>query len=168
MRMALFGVISTLALCGTAFGQSKPAQTAQPAQPAQPAPPVAAAAAGAPLKPGLWELTTVIEVAGSASKRTVVARACYGPADVADLQRILPKQREFGMQCENRDAKAAGSAATWTVACTSKEASLTGSGKLSFAGTTYDGRVELEQKKRGAKPVKVEQTVSGKWIEACK
>lgn len=160
MQIALVTALVALFASTTALAQTKPAPAA--ATPAAPAP------AAAPMKPGLWELTTVVETAGSPTKRTVVGRACYSAADVADLQRIIPQQREFGMQCENRDAKSQGGASSWSIVCTSKDASMSGTGKMSVAGTTYTGRAELELKKRGAKPVKVEQTFSGKWIEACK
>ena len=160
MRVALLTAFSFALVCAHAVAQTK---TAPP-----PAPAPGAGPAAAVMKPGLWELTTVIETAGSTMKRTVVGRACYGPADVADFHRIIPQQREFGMQCENRDAKSQGPATTWSVVCTSKEGTLNGTGKMSIANTTYSGRAELELKKRGAKPVKVEQTVSGKWIETCK
>jgi hypothetical protein len=157
MRIALVTALSALLACVSAFGQAKAL-----------VPPGPAAGPAVAMKPGLWELTTVVETAGSATKRTVVGRACYSPADVADIHRVIPQQREFGMQCENRDAKAQGPSTSWTVVCTSKEATLNGNAKMSVASTSYTGKAELELKKRGAKPVKVEQTVSGKWLEACK
>lgn len=158
MRVALAVVLAGLLSFPAAWAQPKPM-----------APEVAKAApAAATMKPGLWELTTVVETAGSTTKRTVVGRSCYAPADVADVQRVIPQQREFGMRCENRDAKSQGPSTTWSVVCTSKDATMNGTGKMSFGNAAYTGRAELELKKRGAKPVKVEQTVSGKWIEACK
>ena len=158
MRVVPLTAFSFALVCANAVAQTK----------AAPPPAPVAASAAAVMKPGLWELTTMIETAGTTMKRTVVGRACYGPTDVADVHRIIPQQREFGMRCENRDAKSQGSAASWSIVCTSKEGTLNGTGKMSIANTTYSGRAELELKKRGAKPVKVEQTVSGKWIETCK
>ena len=163
MRIALATAVSIAFACSHAVAQTK---TAPPAP--APAAVAAVAPAAAVMKPGLWELTTMIDTAGSITKRTVVGRACYSAIDVADVRRVIPQQREFGMQCENRDPKSQGPAATWNVVCTSKEGTLNGSGKLTMASTTYSGKAELELKKRGAKPVKVEQTVSGKWIETCK
>jgi len=164
MQVARITALVALFASAVAIAQSKPAAPPIPAA----TPTAPAAAAGAAMKPGLWELTTVVETAGSPTKRTVVGRACYSAADVADIHRIIPQQREFGMQCENRDAKSQGGASSWSVVCNSKDATMSGTGKMSVAATTYTGRAELELKKRGAKPVKVEQTVSGKWIEACK
>jgi hypothetical protein len=120
------------------------------------------------MKPGLWEIVTVNETPGVAMKRTTTARACYTTEDVANLNRILPQQREPGMKCETRDAKAQGASATWKIACTGKDGDLGGNAKMTMAADGYSAAADLELKKRGAKPVKVEQKVTAKWIEACK
>jgi hypothetical protein len=131
---------------------------------AQPASPAGAT----PMRPGLWETTVAIETVGVDSKRTIVSRACYGEADVADIARVLPLQRERGMKCENRDARVLGANARWNAVCTSPEGTLTGTVTLVLATTTYSGQAELERRKRGSKPEKVIETLSGKWVEICK
>ena len=108
------------------------------------------------MKPGLWEIVMVNETPGVAMKRTTTARACYGPEDVANVARILPQQREPGMKCESRDMKAQGATATWKVACSGKDADLGGNAKMTMAADSYSAAADLELKKRGAKPVKVE------------
>ncbi len=141
--------------------------TAQKAAPV--APTAATASAGAtPMRSGLWEITVAVGTVGSNSRRTIVSRACYAAADVADIARVLPRQREPGMKCENRDAKTQGTNASWNVACTSPEGTLTGTADLSMTGTTYSGHADLERKKRGAKAEKVAEALSAKWLEACK
>jgi hypothetical protein len=120
------------------------------------------------MKPGLWEITTVNETAGTTTKRTVTSRSCFAAADVASVQRIVPQQRESGMNCETRDAKQHGLDATWRVACSGKDSSMNGVGKMSLAPDAFTGRADLELKAAGAKAVKVEQKVSGKWMGACK
>ncbi len=142
---------------------------AGPVSAQKPAAPTAAPVSGAtPMRPGLWETTVAIETVGSDSKRTIVSRACYAATDVGDVARILPRQREPGMKCENRDAKVQGAKASWQVACSSAEGSLAGTAEAELTATTYSGKAELERKKRGAKAEKVAETVSGKWLEACK
>jgi hypothetical protein len=129
----------------------------------------AAFAQGKPvMKPGLWEIVMVNETPGSPVKRTITARACYSADDVASLPRVLPQQREFGMKCDLRDPKAQGTSATWHVACTGKDGSMSGPAKMSMGPDSYTAEADLELKKPGAKPVKVAQKVSGKWLEACK
>src|SRR5215813_1966158 len=83
--------------------------------------PVAFAQGKPVMKPGLWEIVTVNETAGSPMKRTITARACYSADDVSSLPRVLPQQREFGMKCELRDPKAQGTSATWHVTCSGKD-----------------------------------------------
>lgn len=152
MKIVSFIALAALLATGPAGAQNKAA-----------APTVAS-----PMRPGLWETTLVIETAGTDRKRTVVGRACYSASDVADFQRVLPKQREFGMKCENRDLKAQGVNGSWHVACTSAESTLSGSAEVVLAASSYSGHAALESKKRGAKPEKVTQAFSGKWLEACK
>ena len=140
------------------------------AQKAAPAPATIAAPNGGPtpMRPGIWEITQVVETVGSNGKRTIVSRACYAAADVADIVHVLPKQREAGMRCENRDAKSQGTSANWSVSCISPEGTLTGTADLSMTGTTYSGHADLERKRRGAKAEKVAEALSAKWLEACK
>ena len=132
--------------------------------------PAAVAGNGASaMRPGLWETTVANESPGVEGRRTVVSRYCFASSDVGDLARVLPRQREPGMKCENRDIKAqAGGKASWQVACSAADASLSGPAEATYTATTYTGKAELEHRKKGAKPEKVSSTMSGKWIEACK
>lgn len=133
---------------------------------AQPAASQAPAAAVA-VKPGLWETTMVVENAATSSRRSVVGRTCIGAADAANLAHIVPAQREFGMQCENRDIKRDGASIVWTIACKSSDTTQTGKGKMSLFGESYVGAADLESRKAGAKPAKFSQSFSGKWLQAC-
>jgi hypothetical protein len=136
-------------LCGEAAGQAAPAGTP------------------ASVKPGLWETTTVVENPATNSRRSVVGRTCITAADAGNPQRIVPPQREPGMQCENQDIKRDGAGWAWNISCKSADGGQKGTGKMSVAAESYVGRAEVEQQKKGAKPVKVGQTFSGKWIQAC-
>ena len=159
MKLVLLIATAALFMAGPAAAQKSAPAAATAA---------ATSAGPTPMRPGLWEITLVVETVGSNSKRTIVSRACYAAADVADFARVLPRQREPGMQCQNRDLKGQGSNATWSVACTSPEGTLTGPVDLSLTGTTYSGHADLERKKRGAKAEKVAEALSAKWLEACK
>lgn len=164
LQESFMKIVSLISLCAAFAAGPVFAQKA-----AAPAPTIAAPPSGvSPMRPGLWETTNVIATVGSDSKRTIVGRTCYAPADVADIARVLPRQREAGMKCENHDAKGAGANATWHVACASADGTLAGTADLSLTATTYSGHAELERKKRGAKPEKVTETLAGKWLEACK
>lgn len=134
----------------------------------QAAPAAPAAVGSTPMRPGLWETSLEVQTVGSDTKRTIVSRACYADTDVTDVARVLPRQREPGMKCENRDVRFQAGKATWQVACSSADGSLSGPAELTFAASSYSGKAELERKKKGAKAEKVSSTVSAKWVEACK
>ena len=159
-RVVLVSLIFAVA-CPVAIAQSK-ASKAAPVSSAR------SVVTAAKMKPGLWEITTVNETAGSTAKRTVTSRACYASEDVGSLQRVVPQQREFGMKCETRDVKEHGAEATWRVACTGKDTSLNGTGKMTVATDEFTGRADLERKTARAKAVKVEHHITGKWIDNCK
>ena len=161
---------AVLALAGTiAAAQPKPAPATPAARPAPAAAPAPVAAGTFALKPGLWETTLATETAGSLTKRSTVGRVCYAATDVADLRRVLPRQREADMKCENSDAKTQGTTVTWKVSCTSKDDAMTGTGELTSTVSAYTGKAELQLKKKGvSKPAKVSQTFSGRWVDNCK
>ena len=158
--LSLLAVALLIATTGPALAQ-KSAAAAAPA--------LAPVAAGAPtaMRPGLWETTATVETIGAESRRTIVSRACYRATDVSDTVRVLPRQREPGMKCENRDVKPQAGKASWQVACASADGSLAGPAEITFAATSYAGKAELERKKKGAKAEKVSTTLSAKWVEAC-
>lgn len=125
-------------------------------------------AASAPLiKPGLWEIVNAIDTAGSGVKRTVTARACYSADDVKSAERIVPLQREAGMKCENRNIKQQSAIVDWQVACTGKEGSRSGAGRLTLTDESFTGQASLEAKGKG-KPIKITQSISGKRLGDCK
>ena len=161
-------IIAAITLVGGVLSLSSGAQNASGAAPA----PTGAASGAAPaptgaIKPGLWETTTVIENTVANSRRSVVSRGCVVAADVSNLPRIIPTQREFGMQCENHDVKKEGTSVTWTISCKSTNATQNGKGKMSLFGDSYLGTAEVDLRKAGAKPIKLTQSFSGKWVQAC-
>jgi hypothetical protein len=152
-------ILAAAALVGAMLSLSSSGQSAPAAS--------AIAAPTGTIKPGLWETTTVIENTASNSRRSVVSRGCVVAADVSNLARIVPVQREFGMQCENRDVKKEGTSVTWTISCKSADATQNGKGKMSLFGDSYLGTADVELRKPGAKPSKLSQSFSGKWVQAC-
>jgi len=160
----------TLSLIAAAFlFAAGPADAQKAATTAPAAAATSASAAGAmTMRPGLWEITVTNQATGAESRQTIVSRYCFAAADVSDLARVLPRQREPGMKCENRDVRPRAGKASWQVACSSADGSLYGPAEVTFAVTSYAGKAELEHKRKGAKAEKVSSVLSGKWVEACK
>ena len=158
MNKILLPVAAALALAaGPAFAQKAALATPAPATPVETG-----------MRPGMWETTVTIQTAGAESRRMIVSRSCFAATDVSDAARVLPRQREPGMKCENRDVKPQAGKAAWQVSCTSADGSLVGPAEISFAADSYAGKADLERRKKGAKAEKVSAALSGKWIEACK
>jgi hypothetical protein len=130
--------------------------------------PMATPASGAGIKAGLWETTTTINDSSTNSNRSIVGRTCVGAADVSNLARIVPAQREFEMRCENSDLKREGTNVAWVISCKSSDnTTQIGKGRMSLFGDSYLGTADVELHKHGSKPVKLTQSFSGKWLQAC-
>jgi hypothetical protein len=165
MNKTLPTIVAAFLLAAGPASAQKTTAAAAPAPAALPA----SAAGAAVMRPGTWETTVTIETAGAESRRIIVSRACFATADLNDVARVLPRQREPGMKCENRDIKAQAGKASWQIACNSADGSLAGPAEVSFAAASYTGKADLERRKKGAKSEKVSSTLAGKWIEAdCK
>ena len=161
MRKTLSLAAAACLLAAAPAWAQKAAATAAP-------PPAPDAAAATTMRPGMWETTMTIQTVGADSRRTIVSRSCFAATDVSDAARVLPRQREPGMKCENRDVKPQAGKASWQISCSSGDGSLSGPAEVTFAANSYTGKAELERKKKGAKAEKVAATLSGKWMEACK
>ena len=169
MRLApAAAFVLTVVVMNSALAQVKTA-TPGAAAPAT-APAAADAVAAGVMKPGLWEIANVIDVAGTNSRRTITSRSCYSAADVTSAARLIPVQREAGLKCENRDIKAQGDAVSWAVACTGQGGSMTGKGTLTLGVDSFAGQASLIVKtdaKTGAKSQKMQQSMAGRRLGEC-
>ena len=130
---------------------------------AQPATTVAASG----LKPGLWEIVTVVERSDTSTRKTVTSRLCYSPEDVASPSRVLPPQRGLGVRCLASEVKAGGDTGiAWKLTCKGKEGALNGTGKMKPGPTGYSAEIRLEGKV-GGKPLTVDEKASGQWKGEC-
>jgi len=89
---------------------------------------VPAFAAGG-MQPGLWEVTTRMQMAGMPMPPQTV-RHCYTRQDVEKGERTVPQADD--KNCKIKDYKLKGNTATWSIVCTGKNA-MTGTGACSGA-----------------------------------
>jgi len=130
----------------------------------------AASAADVPvpiMKAGLWEHTQLNEMAGSTTRKTLVSQACYSADDAKNVIKMFPPQQELGSKCQVSNVVLKSEAATWKLSCAGKGFTLTGLSRMTMKSDSYAGSADLERKASG-KPVKVTQTVTGKWLGQCK
>lgn len=122
-----------------------------------------AARAASPQKPGRWEVTSQMEMAGMPMKvpPTTVA-VCISKEDVENPEKTLPRaSRDKNANCKVSDYKIDGRTVTWTFSCEGDHP-VTGSGKITYSGDSYDGAMEMKMGDR-------EMTIKhkGKFIGPC-
>lgn len=99
------------------------------------------AAGQGPMKEGLWEITTTMDMPGMPVKMppTTITH-CYTKEELKDSQKVVPKQQE---NCKITDLKQSGSRTTWKTVCTGKKPSK-GEGEIVFkGGTSYEGSMKF-------------------------
>jgi hypothetical protein len=125
----------------------------------------AAAAAGPMMQPGLWEITTKMEMPGMpvAVPPTRVSH-CYTPQDVENTGKTLPKDQN----CKVDSHSVAGNRVTWAVSCQDKNSAMTGNGEMTYKGNSYEGTMKMSVKSRGEAPMNMTYRYSGKRLGECK
>lgn len=109
------------------------------------------------MQDGLWEITTTVEMAGvpAGMIKPQTVTTCLSKSD------YVPKtQKET--DCTMKDVKTEGNTVTWTMVC--KDATM--KGRITYAGTTYDGTMETSMKQEG-KDMTVKTTMKGKHLGPC-
>ena len=127
---------------------------------------VTAAIAQSPVRPGRWEMTMQMQMAGSPIQMPEMkSTRCVTPEDAKDPTRALPSGPEGrGNQksdCKASDYKVSGNTATWKTVCTSPP--MTGNSEMTFTDDTYNGTMKMESP-QGAMTMKI----AGKRLGDCK
>ena len=91
------------------------------------------------MKPGLWEITTAMEMPGMPFQPPAqTVRHCYTPQDVREQP--VPKDD----QCRVTDLKSTGSKVSWKVECTGEMAGK-GEGEISYQGdSACEGKSRMQ------------------------
>jgi hypothetical protein len=118
------------------------------------------------MKPGEWSITTKTKIEGMPmTPPPTTFKQCLTEED------LVPKS-DGGKQgqssnCEVKDQKISGNTVTWSVECNDPQAGkMTGSGSLTYAGTTFSGKSTMTMT-MGGQTMKVHTELSGKWLGAC-
>jgi len=115
------------------------------------------------IQPGLWEITTRMEMPGMpAGMGQHATQTCYRPGDVQDAAKTVPKDKN----CEVKDYKLSGNTASWRMECRG-ETEMTGTGTFTYAGNSYSGTTKFAMK-QGGRSMNMTQAYSAKRIGDCK
>jgi hypothetical protein len=119
------------------------------------------------MRPGRWESTMQMQMAGSPIQMPEMkSTRCVTPEDAKDPTRSLPTGPEGrGNQksdCKATDYKVSGNTATWKMVCTTPQA-MTSTGEMTFGDDAYTGTMKMDSP-QGPMTMKI----SGKRVGDCK
>lgn len=114
--------------------------------------------AATPMKPGLWEVNTTVEIRGMPFQPPPqTMRHCYTEQDVKESP--VPKEDN----CKIHDVKSSGNRTTWKMEC-SGEAASQGEGEIIHQGdSAYQGRTRMQ-----SQGMMMDVRYRGKRIGECK
>ena len=126
-------------------------------------------AAAPNMKEGLWEITTKMEMPGMpAGMKPQVVQHCVTKKDLDDPRKTTPGSNDpkRDSNCQMTDYKLQGNTATWNMACKGENA-MTGSGSITYSGTSYSGSNKMTMK-RGGQMQTMTMQYSGRHLGDCK
>lgn len=119
------------------------------------------------MKEGLWEITMKMEMPGMpAGMQPQVMQQCITRKDLEDPRKTTPGNDPTGNRCQVTDHKVQGNTASWNMACKG-EGAMTGSGTVTYSGTSYQGTSRMTMK-QGGQVQTMTMHYSGKRIGDCK
>lgn len=97
------------------------------------------AAAAETMKPGLWEITTSMEMPGMPFQPPPqIVRHCYTPQDVKE--ELIPRDDD----CKVNDLKSSGGKVSWKMECKGEMAGK-GEGEIVYQGdSAYEGKTRMQ------------------------
>lgn len=123
---------------------------------------ISAASAGGPdLKPGKWEISMSMEMAGMPfSMPPTKINQCITKRDLEDPKKTVPSA-DKNDDCVVKDYHIKGNTASWTMVC--KDGS-TGRGEIIYKGSSYSGNMSIKVKKE---KTEVKYKIKGRRIGDC-
>ena len=90
------------------------------------------------LKEGKWEITTKTEMVGMSRSMPPMTRTqCLTKMD------FVPQDSQQGNECKITDTKVVGNTVTWTVKCHGHGGAATGTGRITYSGSSFEGTLEM-------------------------
>lgn len=113
------------------------------------------------IRPGMWEITSAMEVPGMPmGMPPTTVKQCYTKEDVKDEKKMISKDKN----CTVTDFKHSGNKVVWKMKCTGKNAG-TFSGESVFSGDSYTSAMKMES--QGGKGRTMNMKVKGKRVGNC-
>ena len=117
------------------------------------------------LQPGEWEITTKMELVGSAMQMPpMTIRKCITPEESQKPVDLFRNKRPGRDDCETKVVKEEGNTFSWTVDC---KAQGKGSGTVTYAAGHYEGTTQMEMVDKSGVTRKMKSTLSGRRVGDC-
>jgi hypothetical protein len=114
------------------------------------------------VRTGLWESHIESEIEGlPISPPPMTHRNCVTEED------LVPQMESPGQECEVLEHSTSGKTVNWRVQCRQDGMTMTGSGKIVYAGDRYEGNVVMTMDGGPMGPMKMTQTMKGRRIGDC-
>ena len=125
-------------------------------------------AASGRLKPGLWEITTTMDMpAMPVAMPPRTHTQCITAKDVQDPKKVVPPSSGKDQDCTMKDYNASGDKVTWSVECQGKRAGR-GTGEMVLKGDSYEGTVKMTASDPRRGEMTMTQHIKGKRLGDCK
>lgn len=116
-----------------------------------------------PMQPGLWEITTTIQIPGvKIDIPPVVARQCFSAAQLKETEHPLPASPG----CTITDSKHSGEITRWQMQCKMENSVMNATGEIHYSAQSYQGSARFSDSS-GKKTETVVHRYSGKRLGAC-
>jgi hypothetical protein len=111
-----------------------------------------------PMKPGKWQITIQMDMPNMPMKMPpMTVTQCITKEQAENPQ---PPKTKKDDDCKISNYKLDGSTVTWSIDCPKQN--MTGDGKITFSGDTYDGVTNLKKA-----DMAITQKFSGKYLGPC-
>ena len=129
---------------------------------------VATAADGFDIEPGMWEMTSEMQVTGAPPQvAAMMQRPASTKKECIEERRIDFNTEEMGAGCSFTSTRHSASKLSWDIQCTHAGQSTTGHGESHFAGDTLSGWFEINMQGGPTVPIKIKHTHKGKRLGDC-
>jgi hypothetical protein len=121
---------------------------------------ISIAGSGPNMQEGKWEVTTRMEMPGmSISMPEVTSTQCLTKKD------FVPRGSQQGQECKITETKVDGNTVTWAVKCSGQGGEVTGTGKMTYSGSSFKGTIEMTMVQSNTKMI---SHINGHRIGDCK
>jgi len=109
-------------------------------------------------KPGKWEITSKMEMAGGMNMPSHTSTQCMS------RDNIIPQNTQPGQECVIAETKTTGNTITWTMECKDPQGDMKGVGKITYDGDTFNGEMVMTMPMAN---IKIINKMKGRRIGGC-